>query len=80
MDKKNLSRKIDDLIRGGLCACWIFSVPMMILFWVMSTGAQEPADQDAYAIKAVVCFGVLVLGASAHAIMLNIRDEENKNG
>ncbi len=70
---------MDTLLRGAMCACWVAGIPLSFMFFIMSINADDPTDAKRYCIKSVVCFGVTVLGACAHALLLNIEDDaQNK--
>lgn len=80
MDKKKTKVILDSLLRGGLCACWLTGIPLSIMFYIIGTSTDDTGEYTLYITKALICFGVTVLGACAHGFMLNIRDEEDANG
>ncbi len=65
---------MDTLLRGAMCACWVIGIPLSFMYFIMSMDADGPDSVD-YAIRSIVCFGVVVLGACAHAILLNIAED-----
>lgn len=75
--QKNRQAMHKELLRGALCAVWLFGAVFTALkFFAWSVSEYGSANASLYAWQTGICFVVVVVAAIAHAYLIH---EESKN-